>query len=116
MDDKAIRQRLKDDFLHYANKCLKIRTKSGAIEPLTLNKAQLHIHQQIERQKGQTGKVRALILKGRQQGCSTYVGGRFYHRTSHTFGLQTFILTHSIDATSNLYKMAQRYYANTPKE
>jgi hypothetical protein len=33
MDDKerAIRQRLKDDFEHYAAKCLKIRTKAGAI-------------------------------------------------------------------------------------
>jgi hypothetical protein len=29
----------------------------------------------LEEQKAKTGKVRALILKGRQQGCSTYVGG-----------------------------------------
>lgn len=113
-NERAIRQRLKDDFLHYANKCLRIRSKSGAIEPLILNRAQRHIHDQIEMQKGQTGKVRALILKGRQQGCSTYVGGRFYHRTSHSFGIQTFILTHALDATQNLYKMAQRYYHNTP--
>jgi len=113
-EDKAIRQKLKDDFLHYANKCLKIRTKSGVIEPFVLNKAQRYIHDRIEAQKGRTGKVRALVLKGRQQGCSTYVGGRFYHRTSHSFGLQTFILTHALDATSNLYKMAQRFHQNTP--
>lgn len=113
-EERKIRQRLKDDFIHYASKCLKIRSKSGAIEPFLLNKAQQHIHQQIEYQKGQTGKVRALVLKGRQQGCSTYVGARYYHRTSHSFGCQTFILTHALDATSNLYKMAQRYHANTP--
>jgi hypothetical protein len=112
--EKAIRQRLKDDFLHYAAKCLKIRTKPGDIIPLTLNRAQLYIHQQLELQKGRTGKVRALILKGRQQGCSTLVGARFYHKTSHSFGLQTFILTHALDATANLYKMAQRFYINTP--
>lgn len=64
-----IKQRLKDDFLHYAPRCLSIRTKSGVVEPFKLNKAQLHIHEQLERQRGQTGKVRALILKGRQQGC-----------------------------------------------
>lgn len=112
--DRKIRQRLKDDFIHYAAKCLKIRPKLGAIEPFHLNRAQGYIHERLESQRGATGKVRALILKGRQQGCSTYVGARFYHRTSHSFGLQTFILTHALDATANLYKMAQRYYQNTP--
>ena len=113
--DKAIRQRLKDDFVHYASKCLKIRTKSGEIKPFLLNKAQLHIHTQIEEQRGLTSKVRAIILKGRQQGCSSYVGARFYHQVSHRFGAQAFILTHALDATQNLYKMAQRYYEHTPK-
>lgn len=114
-EERRIRQRLKDDFIHYATKCLKIRSKSGKIEQFTLNKAQLHIHAEIERQKGETGRVRVLILKGRQQGCSTYVGGRYYHLTSHNFGYQTFILTHALDATNNLYKMAQRFHENTPE-
>lgn len=113
-DERRIRQRLKDDFIHYAAKCLKIRPKKGQIEPFILNRAQRYIHERLEAQRGTTGKVRALILKGRQQGCSTYVGARFYHRTSHSFGLQTFILTHELNATANLYKMAQRYYENTP--
>lgn len=67
--DKAIRQRLKDDFIHYAAKCLKVRSESGEIKPLILNREQRYIHERIEAQRGQTGKVRALILKGRQQGC-----------------------------------------------
>jgi hypothetical protein len=114
-EERSIRIKLRDDFIHYAAKCLKIRSESGSIEPLVLNRTQLHIHNELERQKGATGKVRALILKGRQQGCSTYVGARFYHKTSHAFGVQAFILTHALDATSNLYKMAQRYHANTPE-
>ena len=113
-EERLIRQRLRDDFVHYATKCLKIRSKEGIIESFKLNRAQLHIHKELERQKGETGKVRALILKGRQQGCSTYVGGRFYHRVTHQFGTQAFILTHALDATNNLFKMAQRYYENTP--
>lgn len=113
-EEKAIKQKLKDDFIHYAAKCLKIRTKSGAVTSFVLNKAQLYIHKEIERQKGETGQVRVLILKGRQQGVSTYAGGRFYHQVSFNFGLQAFILTHALDATQNLYKMAQRYYENTP--
>lgn len=79
-----------------------------------LNRAQLHIHTELEMQRGQTGKVRALILKGRQQGVSTLIGARFYHKVSWQKGTQAFILTHALDATQNLYKMAQRYYENTP--
>src|SRR5579864_5214745 len=107
--EKQIRQRLKDDFEHYARKCLKIRSKEGSIEPFVLNRAQEYIHQQVEEQRALTGKVRAIILKGRQQGCSTYVEGRFYWRVTHSRGTQAFILTHALDATSNLYKMVQRY-------
>lgn len=112
--EKEIRQRLKNDFVHYASKCLKIRTKQGSVEPFIINKAQQHIHEQITRQKGETGKIRAIILKGRQQGCSTLIGARFYHIVTHYSGMQAFILTHALDATQNLYKMAQRYYENTP--
>lgn len=108
------KQRLKDDFQYYAHNCLKIRTKSGSIEPLQLNKAQLYIHSKLQEQLGQTGKVRALILKSRQQGCSTYIGARFYHKVAWVRGMQAFIMAHSLDATNNLYKMAQRFYEHTP--
>jgi hypothetical protein len=114
-EEIAIRQKLKDNFVHYATRCLSIRTKKGDIKPFELNLAQKYIHEQLERQKGATGKVRALILKGRQMGCSTYVGGRFYHKTTYSRGTQCFILTHALDATNNLYKMAQRFYENTPQ-
>lgn len=112
--ERAIRQRLKDDFLHYAAKCLRIRTKAGKIEPLALNAAQLRIHDCLERQLRETGKVRAIILKGRQQGCSTYVEARFYWRVTHRRGVRAFILTHHDDATSNLFEMASRYHEHCP--
>lgn len=113
-DEIKTRQQLKDNFIHYASRCLKIRTKEGEISSFVLNKAQQYIHDRLEAQRRETGKIRALILKGRQQGCSTYVGGRFYHRTTHYKGTQCFILTHALDATNNLFKMAQRFYQNTP--
>lgn len=114
-DERAIRQRLKDDFPHYASKCLRIRSKSGAIEPLVLNKAQLYVHERLEEQRAETGKVRALVLKGRQQGMSTYIGGRYYWRATHRRGLRVFILTHEQSATDNLFGMAQRYHEHCPK-
>jgi hypothetical protein len=118
MDEKerAIRQRLKDDFEHYSSKCLKIRTKAGAIVPLELNAAQRYIHQRVEEQRAKTGKVRAVVLKGRQQGCSTYIEGRFYWRVSHTKGVRAFILTHEDEATNNLFELANRYHENCPEK
>lgn len=108
--EKTVRQTLKNDFEQYAKKCLKIRTKSGLITSLKLNKAQLFIHEQLENQLRETGKIRANILKGRQQGCSTYVEARFYWKTTHKKGVRAFILTHEQEATNNLFEMANRYH------
>jgi hypothetical protein len=112
--ERNIRLRLKADLEHYAQKCLRIRTKAGHIQPLSFNKAQRYIHERLEAQRAKTGRVRALILKGRQQGCSTYVGARFYHRTTHGRGLRTFILTHEDAATQNLFEMVNRYHEHCP--
>ena len=113
-DEKVIRQRLKDDFEHYSARCLKIRTKSGKVLPFALNDAQKYIHKRVEEQRAKTGRVRAIILKGRQQGCSTYVEGRFYWRVSHSKGVRAFILTHEEEATNNLFELAERYHENCP--
>lgn len=109
------RLRMIKDFGFYAHHCLRIRTKSGKIEPFDFNRAQRFIHEKLEAQLAETGKVRALILKGRQQGCSTYVGGRFYHRTTWSKGLRTFILTHEDQATQNLFDMVNRYHEHCPE-
>ena len=114
MQQEQLRRELINDFPRYAETCLKIRTKEGAVLPFKLNKAQLYLHQKLEEQKKVTGKVRAIILKGRQQGCSTYVGARFYHQVTQRFGSKVFILTHREDATNNLYKLVQRYHENVP--
>lgn len=114
MNEAVQRQRLKDDFPFYSRNCLVIRSKAAETVNLILNKAQLHIHNAIEEQRQRTGKVRAIILKGRQQGASTYIQGRFTWRTTHNKGVRAFILTHEDDATQNLFSMGKRYYDNLP--
>lgn len=108
------RLRLKDDFPFYAEHCLKIRPKEGQIAPFVLNRAQLYLHQKAEEQLARTGKVRIVVLKGRQQGISTYIQGRFYHKVSHTPGVRSFILTHDSEATKNLFEMTERLHLNCP--
>lgn len=103
-----------NNFKEYAHSFLKVKNKAGEIVPFRLNAAQEYIHTQLEKQKKETGMVRAEILKGRQQGCSTYVEGRFFHKTTTNFGIQSLILTHEQAATDNLFGMTQRYYENLP--
>jgi hypothetical protein len=112
--DELESRRARKNFIDFAPMALSIRTKAGTIVKLQLNKAQQHIHQAIEQQRFATGKVRAIVLKGRQQGASTYIGGRFYWLTTSTPGKQTFILTHEQKATDNLFEMTKRYHANCP--
>jgi len=108
------RLRLKNDFDFYARNCLQIRTKDKGLQPLKLNDAQIYIHSRLEQQIKDTGKVRAILLKGRQQGASTYVGGRFIHKTTHNKGVRAFILTHDGESTNALFEMTERYYENLP--
>lgn len=107
---------LSTDFDAYARTALRIRTKEGGIQPLFLNRAQQYIHAKLEAQIKRTGKVRALILKGRQQGCSTYVEARFFWRAVWNSGKRVFILTHEDAASSNLFEMATRYLEHLPPE
>lgn len=110
-----LRRKLKDDFPAYARSCLKIRTKSGSVETFRLNRSQLYLHQRLEEQLRTKGKVRALVLKGRQVGISTYVSARFYWKISHKFGFRAFILTHLDTASDNLFGMAKRYHDSCPE-
>lgn len=107
---KAKLKNLKYDFEYYSKRCLHIRTKSGEIHPFLLNRAQQHIHDKLEDQLDRQGYIRAIILKGRQQGCSTYIGGRFYWKVQFRKGVRAFILTHEQEATNNLFDMTDRYH------
>lgn len=56
------------------------------------------------------------MLKGRQVGISTYIGGRIYHKATHRKGVRAFILTHEEKATDNLFGMVARFHENCPQE
>jgi hypothetical protein len=113
MDDEVRNQLL--DLTHFASAFFMIRTKGGTPKKFELNKAQLYVHQKLEDQLAATGKVRAILLKGRQQGMSTLIQARYLHRVITTRGKRAFILTHEAEATKNLFEMTKRYYDNLPE-
>jgi hypothetical protein len=115
MDVRDKARRLVDDLPYYAEHCLRIRPKAGGLVPLVLNRVQLEIHVRLEQQLRDTGRVRSLILKARQPGCSTFIAARYFHKIAHTPGIAGFILTHSQQATENLFAMSQRFHENMPE-
>lgn len=118
---EAVRERLRDDFEFYAANALKIRTKSedesgSNIIPFTLNRAQKHLLDKIEEQRATNhGVVRIIILKGRQQGLSTLVGGWIYHKVTNGIGKRAIVVAHKGPASDNLFKMVARYHRLSPE-
>lgn len=112
-DRERALQLVRSNLLVHAAHCAKIKDKQGKVRPFVLNRAQLYVHEQLEKQKAETGMVRALVLKGRQQGISTYIGERFYHQVT-TQGKSAFIVAHEDKATSNLFEMVKRYQEHNP--
>lgn len=113
-DTDALLKRLIDSDELYCARALKIRTKDGVIEPFIWNEAQHRLHVMLETQLAAKGWVRAIVLKGRQQGISTYAAGRFFKRTSMGMGKRTMILTHLDAATQNLFGIVKGYYDLLP--
>lgn len=110
----ALHRRLQTDLEYYARRTLKIKPKVGALQAFSFNVAQKYLHERIQAQIKRIGKVRILIVKGRQQGCSTYVAGRFYHRATRNEGQSVFILSHEYQTTEKLFNIVDRFHINIP--
>src|SRR6478672_562113 len=108
--------RLQNDLEYFAKHALQIRPKDGRPSPFVFNKAQRKLHELLEKQKREKGRVRAVVLKARQLGVSTYVAARMFHRTINNPGLRTIIIGHERRASSNLFQIVKRFYENMPEE
>ena len=108
------RARLLSDFPFFAEKCLKIRDKYGNIVTFKLNAAQMLADQMVEQQLAKYGYVRCIILKGRQQGLSTWWNGRIYRATVTAQGQKTVVMAHKAPSSDALFDMTKRYQQNMP--
>lgn len=109
-----VHETLQTSLPYFARHALKVKDKKGALVPFVFNRAQEYVHTRIETQKEKKGWVRVLILKGRQQGCSTYVAARFYHKSTRNQGQSVFILSHEASTTDKLFRIVERYQSNCP--
>lgn len=95
----------KSDFRRFAREAIRIRTKSGDLEPLALNEAQEILHNAAEEQLVEEQWVRLAGLKGRRQGFSTYVAARGYWRATLWDRQKVYILSHEMASSNVLFDM-----------
>lgn len=117
-DTAQVLQKLRDvyraNFGLWSKSCVKVLDKKSNLVPFVMNPAQELIHAQLEKQKAEKGWVRALILKARRQGCSTYVQVRFYHQTTLWPFISTYIFSHEQTASDALFEIVERIQDNNP--
>lgn len=108
------RQRYIDDFELFAKEQIRIITKNASqgFVPFEFNDAQRAINKQIEEQRKQTGKVRAIVLKARQQGISTYCAGRVFWKTFYTPYTRSVVMAHDSATSDALFNMSRNIIDN----
>lgn len=107
--------RLATDFEFFAAECLMVIPKRGGEPiPFIFNDAQKYLHREVERMRAEVGLVRIKGVKGRQQGFSTYVEGRFIWHAFRLRYVKVFILSHEKLATQNLFSKVKFFYNNAP--
>ena len=109
-------ERMRKDMRHYCRKLVRIADKAGVIRPFEFNEAQVQLHAKLERQLEARGLVRAIVLKARRLGISTYVAARYYNKATLTSGKNVYILTHEDKATQILFGLAQRIHSYMPED
>ena len=113
---KAVRKKLKEDYLYYAPRCHKITNKAGGLVSLKLNESQLYVHKLLENELERKGYVRAIMLKCRQWGGSTLVESWFYHKVSYQRGKRCVIMTEADMSRDNLFNMVKTFHENVPPQ
>jgi hypothetical protein len=110
-----VREVLKD-FTRYREKFLKIRPREGGERrSFIINAAQQVLHQRLQWELETFGRIRALIPKARRMGVSTYIGGRFFHRSVSKKGTRAHVVAHRSDSASNLFREVKLFYEMLPK-
>lgn len=100
----------------FIEKFIKIKSKNGDIINLQLNHGQEKLYNLIKNEVQKNKPIRIIILKPRQIGFSTLIEALNFTNTMFRFNTNTGIITHSDEATNNLYNMTKLMYEKMPKE
>lgn len=100
----------------YIEEYIMIRDKNSKIIHLKLNEPQLKYYNVIKELKKQKKPVRIIILKARQMGFSTATEAILFKETITKPNINTAIVAHKEDSTTNLFNMSKLMYNELPEE
>src|SRR5690606_21326701 len=111
---RILRKRYASNFETFAEEQVKILTKdsSRGFVPFKFNDAQKIINEAIEKQLAETGRVRAIILKARQQGISTYVCARVFWKSYFNSHNKSVVMAHDSATSDALFDMSRNVISN----
>lgn len=103
-------------FPKFARHNLKIVTMQGKLEFLNLNRPQQLVHSILERQRAAGLPMRAIVLKARREGVSTYVGARFFREINKRENRFATVCSADAEATDKVYKMVRLFQDEIPQD
>ena len=117
LEEKHKRKKLnsyKNNFTDFASDNIKIITKDArrGFVNFTFNDCQKKITEILDEQLSTNGKVRAIILKARQQGISTYCAGRVFWKTYFTPHARSVVMAHDSATSDALFTMSRNIIRN----
>ncbi len=100
------------DFEQFAKQQIKIITKdaSKGFVPFIFNEAQQKVNEALEQQLKEKGRVRALILKARQQGISTFCTARTAWKSFFTPNARSVVMAHDSATSDALFAMSKNLF------
>lgn len=101
-------------FRNFAGKFWTIGTKSQGFQPFRINRGQIIVDDEFERQWSDRGYVRLNILKARQQGNTTYCTRRALKYTMHRSGVTALTIADKKETPSEWLTRCSRNVAETP--
>ena len=106
------------DFSSFANDQIKIITKdaSQGFVNFSFNECQKRITEVLDKQTEEKGKIRAIILKARQQGISTYCAARVFWKSYFTPHTRSVVMAHDSATSDALFNMSKNLVKNMSGE
>jgi hypothetical protein len=102
------------NFKTFATEQIKIlpKDRSKGFLPFSFNSAQEIVNAALEKQLKETGKVRAIILKARQMGLSTYTCGRVFWKSYLNPNNTSVVMAHDGATSDALFAMSRNVIDN----
>jgi len=104
----------KNNFELFAKEQIKILPKdsSKGFQFFEFNEAQKIVNEALDKQLKETGRVRAIILKARQMGLSTYTTGRVFWKSYFNAYNKSVVMAHDAATSDALFSMSRNTIYN----